>query len=169
MFTKPGSRTCCRASKTLSICPEGDWPRLNISVITPLDTTMPSDASVVVPVNVASGCLIHRRWLPFFKDLNSLLTKPPSFYRYSIVILSLFYRCSIAVLSLFYRYSIAILSLFYRYSIAILVPFYCYFIVILLLFYCYSIGILSLLYCYSIAILVPFYCECIAFLNPERV
>ena len=81
MFTKPGSRTCCRASKTVSICPEGDCPRLNISVITPLDTTMPSDASAVVPVNVASGCLIHMRCPPLFKGLNSLVTKPLSFYR----------------------------------------------------------------------------------------
>ena len=56
---RPGSRTCCRASKTQSIRPVGDCPLPMICVITPPDTTMPPDASAVVPVNVASGCLIH--------------------------------------------------------------------------------------------------------------
>ena len=56
---RPGSSTCCRASKTQSIRPAGDFPLPMICVITPLDTTMPSDASAAVPVNVASGCLIH--------------------------------------------------------------------------------------------------------------
>ena len=72
--------------KTLSICPEGDCPCLKVSVITPLDTTMPSDASAVVPVNVANGCLIHKRCVSFFNavtvssnDAVILFVRSPAF------------------------------------------------------------------------------------------
>ncbi|GIS24610.1 MAG: hypothetical protein CM15mP125_2970 [Gammaproteobacteria bacterium] len=34
---------------------------------------MPSDASAVVPVNVANGCLIHKRCVSFFNAVTVLV------------------------------------------------------------------------------------------------
>ena len=61
-------------------------PCFKVSVITPFDTTMPSDASAVVPVNVATGCLIHKRCVSFFNavtvssnDAVILFVRSPAF------------------------------------------------------------------------------------------